>query len=490
MAQAGRGARVELDTIVAQATPPGVGAVAMVRMSGTRARKIAETLGGGRLPDEERVSRLTVLRRPDSGEALDHALVTWFRGPRSYTGEDVVELSVHGSAMIAASVVEACVALGARRAAPGEFTQRGYLNGKLDLTQAEAVADLVSASSPKGRDVAIHQLEKGLGARIARLREQVIGLAATLVQHIDFPEEDDAPVPASEIAQGGRRLAGEIERLLGTAPAGEMLREGAVAVLAGRPNSGKSSLFNALVGSERAIVTEEAGTTRDAIEAVVSVGGFPFRLVDTAGLRTAATRIERLGIEIARRYLEGADVVLYCSEAGDGNRTNGGIVEGDRDEGSAAAPAGRGPGRAREAFLASVSCPVVRVRTKVDLEAGVAVGRGPGLDGERADGEIPVSVVTGEGLGALRKALRQLVFGGVVEGREDVPVVTRRRQAELLRVAGREVRDFSQAIDAGIPAEFASAHLKAAETALEDILGVVATDDVLDRVFQDFCIGK
>ncbi len=449
-----------LDTIVAQATPPGVGAVAVVRLSGPMARQIAAGLMVDRSAMDdwaERSSRLRVLGRPGSGEALDQALVTLFRAPNSYTGEDVVEISTHGGVSIPASVVDGCVALGARRAEAGEFTQRAYLNGKLDLTQAEAVGDLVAANSPRGRAVALHQLERGLGERIAHLRGEVIGLSALLVQHIDFPEEDAAPTPIDAIVARAEEVADEVDRLLATAPAGELLREGAVAVLAGQPNSGKSSLFNALVGSERAIVTAEAGTTRDAIEAVVSIDGFPFRLVDTAGLRSSSNQVERLGIEIAHRYLSAADVVLYCQEAGSGTSAT------------------------EASFIRSLSCPVVRVRTKQDL-APARWAPGPS--------DVAVSVVTGHGLAALGGALRDLVFQGVVEGRDEVPVVTRRRQADLLREARAEIAGFGQALAKGVPAEFASAHLKTAESALEEILGVVATDDVLDRVFRDFCIGK
>ena len=450
-----------LDTIVAQATPPGFGAVALIRLSGPLGMEIAGRLTGA---DElslagwaDRCSRLRPLFHPGSDEPLDRALVTLFRAPDSYTGEDVVEFSTHGGHAIPRCVVAACVALGAREARAGEFTQRAYLNGKLDLTQAEAVADLVEARSAKGRTVALHQLERGLGARVAELRKQVIGLSALLVQHIDFPEEDDAPTPLDGIAAEAGRVAGGIGRILETAPAGEALREGAVTVLAGAPNSGKSSLFNALVGVERAIVTDEPGTTRDAIEAVVEVEGFPFRLVDTAGLRRAAGKVERLGIEVARRFLAGADVVLYCREAGCA------ATDGERR------------------FLAEFAAPVVRVRTKWDL-AGRADVRGPG--------EVAVSVETGEGLGALKAVLRDLVFRDVVRNRDDVPVVTRKRQADLLARALEEVEGFRMALTGGIPPEVASAHLKSAESALEEILGVVATDDVLDRVFRDFCIGK
>ena len=450
-----------LDTIVAQATPPGLAAVAVVRLSGPAALDIAARLmrddAGAMAGWAGRAVRLRALFRPGSEETLDRALVTVFRAPGSYTGEDVVEFSTHGGYAIPAGVVAACVDLGAREAAAGEFTRRAYLNGRLDLTQAEAVADLVTVRSAKGREVALHQMEKGLGDRIATLRQQVIRVSALLVQHIDFPEEDDAPTPLAAIAGEAGQVAVEVGRLLATAPAGEMLREGAVTVLAGAPNSGKSSLFNALVGFERAIVTELPGTTRDAIEAVVEVGGFPFRLVDTAGLRGAPEQVEKLGIEVARRYLAGADLVLYCREVG-------------RD---ATEQEGR--------FLENVAAPVVRVRTKWDLA-------GPGEGPE--DGELAVSARTGHGLDGLKRELREHAFGGVVENRNEVPVVTRRRQADLLGRARDEVEGFREALASGIPPEVASAHLKSAESALEEVLGVISTDDVLDRVFKDFCIGK
>ncbi len=450
-----------LDTIVAQATAPGFGAIALVRLTGSAARGIAAELTGDAGITTgawaERAGHLRTLRRPGSGEVLDQALVTVYRAPASYTGEDMVEISTHGGHSIPGNVVAACIALGARLARPGEFTERAYLNGKLDLTQAEAVADLVAARSEKGRTVALHQLERGLGARVAALREDVVGLAALLVQHIDFPEEDDAPTPLGDIAERAAGVARDMGVILATAPSGELLREGAVTVLAGRPNSGKSSLFNALVGQERAIVTDVAGTTRDAIEAVVEVDGFPFRLVDTAGLRGDADTVERLGIEVARRYLAGADVVLHCREAG------------------------RAAGKREEEFLASLGSPVIAVRTKWDLA-------GPGE--APCDGEVVVSVESGEGLAELRSMLRGLVFQGIVENRDEVPVVTNRRQAGLLRVARAEVEAFAEALSAEIPPEVASAHLKSAESALEEILGAIAPDDVLDRVFRDFCIGK
>jgi tRNA modification GTPase len=335
----------------------------------------------------------------------------------------------------------------------------------MDLVQAEAVLDLIEGRSRALFGAALHHLERGLSARVSDLRERLVDLEALLVHHIDFPEEDEPPVPLERIVAEGQALAHRLEAFLETAPEGELLREGALAVLAGRPNSGKSSLFNALLGEERAIVAREPGTTRDAIEAVVSLGGYPFRLVDTAGLRGTVEPVERKGVEVARRYLSRADVVLFCREAG---RELGG------DE---------------SRFLGDVRVPVIELRTKSDL--GAADGRaGVGMsDGGSSQG-MPVSVVSGEGLGRLREALPALVFQGLVRLAGEVPVITRERQRAAVARAHEEVVAFAQALGDGVPAEVAATHLRPAESALEELLGVIAPEEILDRVFGQFCIGK
>ena len=457
---------VQPDTIVARATPPGMGAVAVVRLSGPAALEILGDLTGARERDfEDRRATLVTLTDPSSGSTLDRCLVTVFRSPGSYTGEDLVELSTHGGYLIPASVVQACEALGARAAEPGEFTRRAYLNGKMDLTQAEAVADLVEARAPRSAQSALFQLDRGLGLRVAELREGLVDLQAHLVQHLDFPEEDEAPMAVAQVATEARGLAAGLSTLLNTAPSGELLREGALTVLAGAPNSGKSSLFNALLGRDRAIVTEEAGTTRDALEATVAIDGFPFRLIDTAGLRDGAGRVEQMGIEVAQRYLAEADLVLYCREDG------------------------RGTVAGESGFLEGLSCPVLTLRTKVD-DAGFPDDPGEGSSEGSVVVPIPVSSLTGAGLPRLRAAMVSLAFGGLVSDRGEVPVLTRRRHAERVETALREVEAFATALDEGIPAEVASAHLKDAESALEDVLGFITSEDVLDRVFREFCIGK
>lgn len=451
------------DTIVAVSTPPGVGAVALVRLSGPGAgavlARVAPSLGSELRP---RRPTLALIVHPESGEAIDRALVTSFPGPASYTGEDVVEISGHGGRLVPRLVEEACRAAGARAATPGEFTRRAYLAGKVDLLQAEAVADLVESRSRALHRAALRQLDGGLSARVSRLRQGLIELEALLVHHLDFPEEDDAPVPLARVVTRARSLAREMEALEATAPEGELLRSGALVVLAGRPNTGKSSLFNALLGEERALVTDVPGTTRDALEAEVALGGFPFRLVDTAGLHEAGERIERLGIEVARRYLRAADAVLFCAEAGRP------LAEDER------------------AFLdgeVRPDVPVVLVRTKAD-EQPPSGARGT------TRGEIPVSVRTGRGLDAVRDRLPRLVYAGLLRVTEEAPVVTRERHARALRRGRDEVEAFAGALEEGVPAEVAGAHLRGAESALEDVLGVLSPDEVLDHLFRSFCIGK
>jgi len=458
-----------LDTIVAPATPPGASALALIRLSGPSALPILLRLCPSldALPEARRAV-LTTVRDPDTGRALDQALVTAFPGPGSYTGEDMVEISCHGGWLSPVLIQDACERLGARMAEEGEFTRRAYLNGKMDLLQTEAVLDLIEGKSKALHGAAIHQLERGLSRRIVELREGLVELEALLVHHLDFPEEDEPPVPISRILGRARGLEERMKALLGSAPEGELLREGAVSVLAGRPNSGKSSLFNALLGQERAIVTEVPGTTRDALEALVSLGGFPFRLVDTAGLRETEERVEKMGIEVARKYLENADLILFCVEAG------------------------RALDREEHRFLGEVGeTPVVLIRTKKDETREGGQG---GISGEGVGGNVratlELSVDTGEGLGELRELLPSLTYGGLVSQREDVPVITRARHSRGIRRALQEVSSFRVGLEEGLPAEVAATHLRPAETALEELLGVIPREEILDRLFREFCIGK
>lgn len=447
------------ETIAAIATPPGRAAVALIRVSGRGACSVASQVVQPFRPDPPRTARRARAVDPVSGQQLDQVLYTVFRAPASYTGEDLVEIGTHGGLLVPAEVLGALLAAGARRALPGEFTRRALLNGKLDLLQAEAVADLVAATAPAQRRAALQQLDRGLSRRIAALRQQVLSLEALASYEIDFPDEDSGPVPPERLERARAELEQALAHLLATAAEGERLREGALAVIAGRPNVGKSSLFNALLGTERAIVTDIPGTTRDAIEAPATRGGFPFRLVDTAGLRDSGDRLEQLGIEFARRYLDAADLVLVCAEAG------------------------RPLDPEERHFAEQLGGRRLLVRTKADqAPAGrVPSGLAP---------ELWVSAHSGEGLAELRAALAEAAFGALAAGGEVEALVTRERHRAALVRALEEVRQFGAARRVGVEAAVAASHLRAAATALEDLIGLVTPEDVLDQVFATFCVGK
>ncbi|OLD94862.1 MAG: tRNA uridine-5-carboxymethylaminomethyl(34) synthesis GTPase MnmE [Gemmatimonadetes bacterium 13_1_20CM_4_69_16] len=442
------------DPIVALATPPGRSAVALIRLSGAGAFDVALRCVRPFRPERPRAALRARLVHPATGEPVDDVLVACFPAPRSYTGQDLVELSTHGGLLVPGEAVAALVAAGARPARPGEFTRRAVLNGKLDLLQAEATADLIDAGSPAQHRQALRQLDRGLSGRLEQLRAELLELEALIAYDIDFPEEDEGPVSPARVAAAWRAVRERLAGLLATAPEGERLREGALLVIAGRPNAGKSSLFNALLGRERAIVTEVPGTTRDAIEAYTVIAGFPFRLVDTAGLRRSDDRVEQIGIEVARQYLGAADLILFCRDAG----CEGGDPESAR-------------------FLTACRAPVVEVVTKIDLVT-------------RPSDRLAVSVMTGEGLDTLRARLAEAAFGRLLALGDVEPVITRARHRAALERALAEVDAFDAARAQAVDAAAAATHLHAAVGALDDLIGAVTPDDVLDRVFASFCVGK
>lgn len=444
------------DTIVAIATGGGRAAIALVRLSGPAAHAIAARCLHP-WPIATRVATLCTVRDPASGDELDRSLVLAYEAPHSYTGEDAVELMTHGGALVPATVGAALIAAGARQATAGEFTRRAVANGKMDLLQAEAIGDLVDARSRAGQSVALAQLDGGLSRRIGELRDGLLQLEALLAYDIDFPEEDDGPIPRQRIVSHAGRMIESLEALLATAPAGELIRDGALVVLAGAPNVGKSSLFNALLGRSRAIVTEIPGTTRDALEAVIDGGALPLRLVDTAGLRASSDVVERLGIEVSERYLSEADVILAC---GDDART--------LDE-------------ALTRVAALSRAPVLAVRTKSDLGDG---------DSDRLPDAIAVSAERGTGLPALVARITDLVAAARALPEPGAPILTRARHRTALTTAAGELREFLRVWEDGLPATVAAVHLRTAVAALEELIGAVDVEDVLDRVFRDFCVGK
>ncbi len=449
------------DTIVALATAPGRGAISVIRISGRSAFEIA-----GRVirpwPIEPRRATLCTIYAADQEEVLDQALVTTFTMPDSFTGENVVEISGHGGVYVPALLMETLISCGARQALPGEFTRRAVLNEKLDITQAEAIGDIVDSRSKAMHQAALRQLDGGLSRRIVALRSSIITVESMIAYDIDFPEEDDGPIARENVSTEVEKLLIALDSLLATVPVGEILREGAVVVIAGPPNVGKSSLFNAILGQSRAIVTNIPGTTRDAIEGFVETETWPVRLVDTAGLRETTDTVEKLGIEVSERYLRWANVVLACGD----------------DEASLVTTT--------SALRDKTDAPVIRVRTKSDLISDETEG-GMVLDASI----INVSAEKGDGLVLLISKIDEILSATVGSAVADMPILTRSRHIHGIRMARAEIAGFEQAwSDQSLPAPVAAVHLRAAATALEGLIGAVSTDDVLDRVFSSFCVGK
>ena len=440
------------DTIVAMASAPGVGALSVVRVSGPAAQALAGIVtDGGTL--SERVASRRRIRHP-SGDVIDDAVVVRYAGPRSFTGEDTLEFFCHGGIVTPTRLVEALVTAGARPADPGEFTQRAVLNGRLDILQAEAVNDLIRTTSTAGARLALYQMDGGLSRRLEALRTSILELEAMTAYEIDFPEEDDGPVATERIEASLEQTTAAIDALIATAPKGELVRHGAVVVISGAPNVGKSSLFNALLGRRRAIVTDTPGTTRDALEAVLDTSPFPIRLVDTAGIRESHDPIEQLGVEVSRNYLRTAAVILAC---GDNHET---ITQALK-------------------AAAESNAPVIAVRTKSDL-AGSAPSDG-----------LSVSAATGEGLDHLLRRVQDVLSEHTGSAQPDAPVVAHARYRTALARARDELVEFGHTRrERAIPATISAIHLRTAARALEELLGVIDVEEVLGAIFRNFCVGK
>ena len=440
------------DTIAAIATPQGRGAVALIRISGKNAHTIARH-HIIRWPRE--IRRVTLSDIVDqNGVVLDSALVTLFLGPRSFTGEDMVEITTHGGGVAPALVMAMLIKSGVRVALPGEFTRRAVLNGKLDLIQAEAIGDLIDAQSQAMHAVALHQLNGGLSHRIAELRGKIIELEALIAYDIDFPEEDDGPISRDMVSNKANELIHALDQLLATASTGEVVRKGALVVIAGAPNVGKSSLFNAILGMERAIVTNIPGTTRDAIEAVIDVESWPIRLVDTAGLRDTSDMVEQLGMEVSSRYLASANVILAC---------------GDTDESV--------DETVQDVRVMAPTASVIGVRTKADLWPSNAFVR--------------VSAVTGEGISAMLESITTALSDQHGPLSFDAPILSRERHRYAVETARGEVEEFILLWGKGqLPAPVAATCLQVAAHALEEMIGTIDVEDVLGRLFGTFCVGK
>lgn len=464
------------DTIVALATPPGSGAIGIIRLSGGDAVGLADRFFFGKNLREQPSHTIHFgTLRDEEGRVLDEVLVSLFIAPRSYTGEDVVEISCHGSQYILEEVLRLFIRNGARSAQPGEFTLRAFLNGRMDLSQAEAVADLIAATSSGAHQIALNQLRGGISNEIQRLRQELIDFASLIELELDFGEEDVEFADRSQLLNLIGRIQALIRTLLDSFQLGNAVRQGVSTVIAGRPNAGKSTLLNALLNEERAIVSEIAGTTRDTIEETLNIRGIQFRIIDTAGIREAQDTIEAIGVERTLEKVRQGAVLMYVFD----------VIK-------------TSPEQVRQdlARIVHPGLKVLLIANKMDLnpytrfehyfpeaEAGGAIPVSPD-----SRSWVPVSALNRMNI----EYLKEKLFEAVVE--EEIPmdaaVLSNARHYEALQKAGESLKDAVQGLQGGISSDFVAMDIRRALHYLGEITGEISTEDLLGNIFSRFCIGK
>jgi tRNA modification GTPase len=447
---------VSNDTICALATPPGRGGIGIIRVSGTDAFDIAEGLTNRRLRHRQPRTLFRAAIVDNAGDPIDDVLLALFRSPSSYTGEDVLEIHAHGGPVPLRRILMRLYDLGARQAGPGEFTQRAFLNGRMDLAQAEAVADVIEADTVEAHQLALRQQSGRLSRDVEAIRDVILGILARIEASIDFPEdvgELDTDACRTEILTASDM----IDRLLATADAGILYREGVKVVLAGRPNVGKSSLMNALLRTDRAIVTPIPGTTRDLIEEGANIGGIRVRIVDTAGVRETSDAVEKIGVDRTRASIAASDLTIFVVDA-----TTGRTSEDD------------------EILKHIAARPVIEVWNKADIAAfGIPAGA------------IAASALTGDGIDNLEGAIVDMATHGQTRAIENEgAIVTHSRHRHALRSARTHLEESLATIRQDLPADFISIDVRGALVALGEITGATATDDIINEIFSRFCIGK
>lgn len=453
------------DTISAIATAVGEAGLSVIRISGPDALPIAERCFR---PIGQRSSKPTAAESHTvhygkivkQNALIDEVLLTVLRAPRTFTKEDVVEISCHGGLIPTKLVLDTILENGARLAEPGEFTKRAFLNGRIDLTQAEAVADVIHSKTDLALRAANEQLAGKLSKRIETLREDLLKILAHIEAHIDFPDEDIAPDTKNSLIEKLERGIQFMDALLASAPEGQILRNGVRTAIIGRPNAGKSSLLNCLLGKDRAIVSNTAGTTRDTIEETANIRGIPIVFIDTAGLRESSDQIEQEGIRRSQESLGNADLILHVIDASQG------LTDYESD------------------LLKQYSEKTkLIVLNKSDLPSDIK------LEGKLSDTAIPISCETGAGLETLRDKIRAAVWSGQVEGEMLEVMINSRHQAALLR-AKESTKITTQALKDDLTLELVALDLRIAVTAIGEIVGKTSTDDLLDKIFSEFCLGK
>lgn len=453
------------DTIAAIATPYGESAIGIVRLSGDKTleilKKIFKSPSGKIKPRYAHYGHIL----DKNGEPIDEAVVIYYKAPHSYTGEDMAEINLHGNPLILKEVLHRLLEEGARLAEPGEFTKRAFLNGKLDLTQAEAVAELISAKTDLARKLALNQLRGALSKEIKPLREELLTLHALVESSIEFEEEDIPTIEKEELEQRLESILQRVERLLKTAKTGKAIRQGIKLAIVGRPNVGKSSLFNRLLGEERAIVTDIAGTTRDYLEETVNIKGVPINLIDTAGIRETADVVEKIGVERSLQKLKEADVVLFVLDASKETLTEEDLKLAK--------------------LVEEIGKPTIVVLNKIDLGKRLDISKLP-IKGAKV---IEVSAKTGEGIDKLADAILEIAGVHTAEGGNIYISV---RHEELLKRAKKALENALKYLKEGdfYSPEILMLDIREASDALGEIIGEVTTEDVLGQIFSTFCIGK
>lgn len=465
------------DTIAAISTAPGVGAIAIVRLSGKDSWSIAKKIFRPFPPGGENDPPLTshtakhgYLTDPQSGSTIDEVVVIPYKGPNSYTGEDLVEIDCHGNPLVTREILNLCLSLGARLARPGEFTQRAFLSGKIDLTQAESVLDLIQAKTTRQKALAMSALAGRLGDQIKAIRQEALDLLTEIVAGIDFPDEV-GDCAEEKIATTVDSCLAKLDRLLKTYRSGRFLREGMRVAIVGKPNAGKSSLLNQLLNFERAIVTEIPGTTRDSLEEPLDINGIPVVLIDTAGIRHTTDEVERIGIERSRQAVRESDLVLMLFEANAGY--------GKEDETIAELLGGK---------------PAILLANKIDLNPRFDFAslymNGTDLEepGKAFIERLPISAQSGSGVDAIASAIEKFVLAD--DSLRDAGGSLNTRQNELCLKAAQSLQLVKQTLESHLPQDCLATDLKLAVDQLSEVCGESVTEEVITRVFQNFCIGK
>lgn len=472
------------DTIAAIATPGGTGGIGVVRVSGKEAFALVHPLlrrpGNKQGFPPSHMLTYGHLLDPKSDEVLDEVLVAFMRAPHTYTREDVVEIQAHGGPLLLQRILRVVLARGARMANPGEFTLRAFLNGRLDLAQAEAVMDLIEAQTEAGQRLAVQQLRGRLSEEIQQVRRAILGVIARIEASIDFPEEDVPTPQASDLRPLIAVAQSQVAELLAGSEQGRLYRQGVKTAIIGRPNVGKSSLLNALLRTERAIVTPIAGTTRDTVEEVANLRGIPLHLIDTAGITPSTDPVEQIGVQRSRAAAESADVILLVF---DGSER---LTDQDWQVSSEVQAMGFGTAVGTEQHV-SHKRPAIIIVNKTDCEQRIALDELRQLWPQSAF--VFTSTLTGDGLSQLEEALADLVLAGKMLYSESV-LVTSARHQEALRRSAEHLRASGFSLEQALPLDFVSIDLRAAYEALGEVTGETASDDLLDRIFSEFCIGK